>query len=110
MIVEQRTYTLEVGNVPTYLAMYQAEGIDIQRRILGNMLGYFSTEVGTLNQIIHMWGYDSFEERLRRRAALGAEPAWQAYVAKLRPLILKQENKILIHAPFSPIGGDEAAN
>lgn len=108
MIVEQRTYTLEVGNVPTYLAMYQAEGIEIQRRILGNMLGYFSTEVGTLNQIVHMWGYDSFEDRLRRRATLGAEPDWQAYVAKLRPLILKQENKILIPAPFSPIGGIEA--
>lgn len=110
MIVEQRTYTLEVGNVPTYLAMYQAEGIEIQRRILGNMLGYFSTEVGTLNQIVHMWGYDSFEDRLRRRGELGADPGWQAYVAKLRPLILKQENKILIPAPFSPIGGDQAAD
>lgn len=108
MIVEQRTYTLAVGNVPKYLAMYQAEGIDIQTRILGNMVGYFSTEVGPLNQIIHLWGYDSFEDRMQKRAELGADPGWQAYVAKLRPLILKQENKILIPAPFSPIGGKAA--
>jgi hypothetical protein len=105
MIVEERIYTLEAGTAAQYLKLYEAEGIEIQKRILGNMVGYFSTEVGPLNQIIHMWGYDSFEDRMTRRAALGADPGWQAYIAKIRPLILRQENKILIPAPFSPIGG-----
>jgi hypothetical protein len=107
MIVEERIYTLETGKVGEYLKHYEAHGIEIQKRILGNMVGYFSTEVGPLNQIIHMWGYDSFEERMTRRAALGADPGWQAYIAKIRPVILRQENKLLIPAPFSPIGGNE---
>jgi hypothetical protein len=107
MIVEERIYTLETGKVGEYLKLYEAHGIEIQKRILGNMVGYFSTEVGPLNQIIHMWGYDSFEERMTRRAALGADPGWQAYIAKIRPVILRQENKLLIPAPFSPIGGNE---
>jgi hypothetical protein len=103
MIVEERIYTLEVGKTPEYLRLYEEEGLAIQEPILGNMIGYFSSEIGDLNLIVHMWGYDSFEERTRRRAELVADAGWQAYVAKVRPFILRQENRILIPAPFSPI-------
>jgi hypothetical protein len=67
------------------------------------MVGYFMTEIGPLNQVVHMWGYDSLDQRTERRAALGADPAWQAYVAKIRPLIITQESKILLPMPWSPI-------
>ncbi len=103
MIVEERTYTLEVGKVPEYLRLYEEEGLAIQTRILPRMVGYFSTELGTLNQVVHLWAYEDFEERTRKRAELVADEDWQAYVAKVRPLILHQENRILIPAPFSPI-------
>ena len=103
MIVEERIYTLEVGKAPEYLRLYEQEGLAIQTPILGNLIGYFSSEIGELNLIVHMWGYESFEERTRRRAELMADAGWQAYVAKVRPLVLRQENRILIPAPFSPI-------
>jgi len=103
LIVEERIYTLEVGKVPEYLRLYEQEGFAIQTPILGNLIGYFSSEIGDLNLIVHMWGYESFEERTRRRAELMADPGWQAYVAKVRPLVLRQENRLLIPAPFSPI-------
>ncbi|MFQ5956080.1 MAG: NIPSNAP family protein [Kiloniellales bacterium] len=103
MIVEERIYTLYPGKAPEYLRRYEAEGLAIQTPILGNMIGYFSTEVGPLNQIIHMWGYQDYADRERRRAKLLADAAWQAYVEKVRPLVITQENKILIPAPFSPI-------
>ena len=103
MIVEERIYTLYPGKQAEYLKYYQEEGLEVQSRILGRMVGYFTTEVGPLNQVIHMWGYDSFEERLRRRAELFKDPTWLGYVAKIRPLILSQENKILLPTPFSPI-------
>ena len=103
MIVEERIYTLEVGKTAEYLRLYEQEGLAIQTRILGNMIGYFSSEIGDLNLIVHMWGYESFEERTRRRAQLMGDPGWQAYVPKVRSFILRQENRILIPAPFSPI-------
>ena len=103
MIVEERIYTLEVGKVPEFLRLYEQEGLAIQTPILGNLIGYFSSEIGELNLIVHMWGYESFEERTRRRAELMASAGWQAFVAKVRPLVLRQENRILIPAPFSPI-------
>ena len=103
MIVEQRVYTLYPGKVAEYLQLYEKEGLAIQRPILGNLIGYFSTEIGPLNQVIHLWGYDNFEERSRRRAELLANPDWQAYLAKMRPLVQTQENLILTPALFSPI-------
>jgi hypothetical protein len=102
MIVEERIYTLHPGQVPEYLRLYEAEGLEIQRAILGRMVGYFSTEVGPLNQIVHLWAYRDLAERTERRARLGADPGWQAYVTKIRQLIVHQENKLLIAAAFSP--------
>ena len=103
MIVEERIYTLEAGKVPEYLRLYEQEGLAIQTRILGNLIGYFSSEIGDLNLVVHMWGYASFEERTRRRAELLADPGWQAYVVKVLPFLLRMENRILVPAPFSPI-------
>jgi hypothetical protein len=100
MIVEMRTYTLQIGKVPEYFKLYEAEGMAVQTRHLPRMLGYYQTEMGTLNQIIHMWGYDSFEQRLECRARMQADPAWQAYLAKVRPMVVTQETKLLLPAPF----------
>lgn len=103
MIVEERIYTLHTGKVPEYIRHYESEGLAIQQPILGRLVGYFTTEIGPLNQVIHMWGYDSFEDRAKRRAELGADPRWKAYLAKIQPLVRTQENKILTPTAFSPI-------
>lgn len=102
-IVEQRTYTLYSGKTAQYLRLYENEGLAIQKPILGNLLGYFSTDIGVLNQIIHLWQYEDLEDRARRRAQLAADERWQVFVPKIQALIFQQENKILIPAPFSPI-------
>jgi hypothetical protein len=103
MIVEERTYHLAPARVPEYLRLYEEKGVAIQTRILGNLIGYFSSEIGDLNCIVHMWGYSSLDDRATRRAALGRDPGWQAYLPLVVPLIQRMENRILIPAAFSPI-------
>ena len=103
MIVDERIYTLYVGKVPEFFKLYEAEGLAVQTRILGHLIGFFQTDVGELNQIVHLWGYDSFAERERRRAALYQDKDWLAYLTKARPLFLRMENRILVPAPFSPL-------
>lgn len=71
MIVEQRTYTLHPGALPELLDTYEREGMAVHRRILGNMIGYFYTEIGPLNQIVHLWGYDA------STTAPAAAPSWR---------------------------------
>tara|TARA_R110000751_G_scaffold234229_3_gene335515 strand:- start:137256 stop:137612 length:357 start_codon:yes stop_codon:yes gene_type:complete len=109
MIVEERIYTLQIGAAPQYLKLYEEEGLAIQRPILGRMVGYFSSEIGALHQIVHLWAYKDLAERSERRAILLADPRWKAYAQKTRPLQISQENKILIPAPFSPWATDDPA-
>lgn len=100
MIVEMRSYTLQPATAPDYLALYEAEGMAIQKPILGRMVGYYSTEIGALNQIVHMWAYEDLKERSEKRARLQADPRWQEYLKKTGPLLVSQESKILNPAPF----------
>ncbi|MFI4974101.1 MAG: NIPSNAP family protein [Caulobacterales bacterium] len=100
MIVEMRTYTLALGATATYFRKYGEKGLAVQKRILGHLVGYYSVEVGPLNQVIHLWGYDSFEDRAKRRAALWADAEWLEYVRDVAGLVVKQENQILSPAPF----------
>lgn len=103
MIIDERTYTLHIGKIPDYLRLYQAEGLEIQKKTLGNLIGYFVTEVGQLSTVVHLWAYDNMEDRSRRRAELAANPAWQAYLAKMQPLVAAMENRILVPTAFSPL-------
>ena len=47
MIVEHRTYTVQPGRVPEYLANYEQYGMPVQLPILGNMIGFFHTVLST---------------------------------------------------------------
>lgn len=109
MIVEERIYSLIVGKVPEYLELYREFGLAVQSRILGHMVGYYSSEIGSLNQVVHLWAYEDLDDRSRRRAELLSNPEWRAYTPKIRPLVISQENRILIPASFAPVPKVEIA-
>jgi NIPSNAP len=100
MIVEHRTYTLKPGTLNEYFRLYQSEGLPIQRRYLPAMVGYYTTEIGPLNQVIHLWAYRTFEERAACRTAMRADPGWAPYLSKIHPLLVTMESKLLTPAPF----------
>src|SRR5512144_3448310 len=96
MIYELRTYTLHPGKQAEYLALSG----DLSRKIRGDdygkLEGFWSTEFGTLNQLVHLWSYADLNERERLRTALGRDEAWtKEYIPKIRPMMLAQENKLL---------------
>ena len=101
MLFEMRTYQLTPSRLKEYLAIYAEKGKSLQCEVLGHLAGCYTTEVGDLNQVIFIWGFTSFEDRVRRRVALAARPEWQAYVAKVAPLFVRQESRILMPALFT---------
>ena len=103
MIVEQRDYHVYTGKLPELVRLYETEGIAIQQEILGNLIGWFTTDVGALSTVVSMWGYESYAEREERRARLQADERWKAFLAKIQPLIHTQVNRILVPTSFSPI-------
>ncbi|WP_341317536.1 NIPSNAP family protein [Paraburkholderia sp. IMGN_8] len=103
MIIEQRTYTLKPGTVHQFLALYEAEGLEVQSSALGNLVGYFTTETGELNRVVQLWGFSTFEDRLLRRKELSSSDAWRAFLAKAGSFVAEQRTELLTPAPFSPI-------
>ena len=103
MLVEQRTYTVKAGMAPAYLRLYEAKGLEVQASYLGRPVGYYSSEIGALNQIIHMWAYQDMEDRRVRRERLFADPEWRSVVTEFYEMIVSMETKILLPAPFFAI-------
>ena len=103
MIVEQRDYHVFTGKLAELVRLYAEEGIAIQRETLGGFIGAFTTDVGALSTYTSLWGYASFGEREERRATLQARPDWQAFLARIQPLIHTQQNRILVPTSFSPL-------
>lgn len=102
MIVEKRTYTLHPGALADFMAIYKAEGLALHMKYLP-MLGYFVSDIGPLNQVVTLWGYQSMAEREEKRTALYSDPAWIAFGPKTTKYIQTMENMILKPTDFSPI-------
>ena len=104
MIVEQRTYTLKPDHTPAqFIAVYEQLGLTLQVAHLGNLIGYFLSDIGVLNQIVFLWGYSDLNDRAGRRASLAAEPEWEAYLNKVRPMLAAMESRVLVPASSSPL-------
>ncbi len=102
MIVDLRIYTCVPGRLADYMKLYEAEGWPLQQKYLGRCLGWYSTIEGSLNKVVHLWGYDSQADRETRRAAMARDPAWPAFLEKVARLgvLQAQETSMLRPAPF----------
>ena len=97
MIFEIRTYTLKPGTVPQ---AEQAFADKIAERVKYSPLaGFWRSEVGTLNQIIHIWSYKDTNERAKIRAEVIEKKVWPPAIADF---VVNMESKIMVGAPFSP--------
>ena len=102
MIFDHRTYTVKPGTLPKQLELYEKHGKTPQERHLGKPLLYGVTETGAINTYVHVWVYANAGDREKRRAAMQADPEWQAFLKMSAEAgyLIKQENKILAPAPF----------
>lgn len=75
MIVDHRTYAIKPGKLNEYLKAYETEALPLQLKYLGHCVGwYVSNDIGPLNQVVHMWAYQSLADREARRGKLAADP------------------------------------
>ncbi|MBK5204040.1 MAG: NIPSNAP family protein [Polaromonas sp.] len=105
MIVEMRTYTVKPLRTSDFLQLYERAALALQKKYLGQLIGFFVSEVGPLNQVVHLWGFESLAERESRRKQMEEDPGWTFYRDALRELdvIVLQETKMLKSVPFSPL-------
>jgi hypothetical protein len=98
-VYEMRTYTYAPGDLPKVL---EAWGKAVPaREELSPLAACWTSELGGLNKFVHTWVYKNLGERERIRAASRAPGrAWPPQ-SGVRPV--RQENKLLIPASFSPM-------
>ena len=105
MIYEVRTYTLKPGSVAQFEENF---GKALPYREKYSKLGAFwHTDIGPLNQVIHVWPYESVDERNTIRAEAARDPNWPP--SNPPDMYVNMESEIWMPAPFMrPLGGDQA--
>lgn len=97
-----RVYTLLVGKVPEFQALFEKEALPAVSKY-SKLIGWWSTEIGPLNEVVHLWSYENMSHRERNRKVQGEDPQVQAFRLKVQGMILAQHNRILTPASFSPL-------
>ncbi|MBV8888288.1 MAG: NIPSNAP family protein [Alphaproteobacteria bacterium] len=97
MIVEMRTYTLQPGTVAQFEERFAA-ALPARQKV-SPLAAFWHTEVGPLNQVIHVWTYDSLDERTSKRAEATKLQGWPP---NTREFVVAQQSEIYLPAPFSP--------
>ena len=87
MIIEMRTYTLQPGTLAEVEKRF-GEALP-HREKHGKIAAFWHTDVGPLNQIIHVWAYDSFEHRASVRATAMKEANWPP---PIRDFVVNQQS------------------
>ena len=101
-IYELRTYEVIVGKMSEVVSHYKNEGWPSLAKHPQKLVGYFTGDVGAMNQLVHLWKFDDDADRRAFWAGVFADPEFMAFAAKLRPLLASQQNKLMMNAPWGP--------
>ena len=101
-IYELRTYTLYVGKLNEAIDIYLNYGWPAIKKYEKNFIKYFIGDIGALNQIIHLWQFDNDNHRREVWNKIFSDEEFLKFASKFRPLVMKQENKLMTAAPWTP--------
>ena len=101
MIYEIRTYDLKPRSIPEFEKRVADK---LPGRLEYSKLGgFWHTEVGPLNQVVHIWPYDDLNQRADVRARAVADEKWPP---DNNEFIVNMRSEIYNPAPFmTPLGG-----
>ncbi|MDG2000940.1 MAG: NIPSNAP family protein [Alphaproteobacteria bacterium] len=97
MINELRMYTTRPGKMHHVVNASATVAQKIRNGdTYGKLIGHWSSELGRMNQYIHMWEYSDVEEMRKLRSELAAKEEWKSkFVPLVGPYILTQEIRLL---------------
>jgi hypothetical protein len=101
MFYEMFTWTLKPDTVPQLEARFEEA---LRHRLkYSELAAFWHTDIGPLNQVIHLWPYESFKHRADVYAQTAKDPHLPARTSEF---IVSAESEIYYPAPFSPkLGG-----
>jgi hypothetical protein len=97
MIYEIRTYQLKVGSLAEVQKRFGAAYE--YRQKYSPLAAFWHTEIGPLNEIVHVWPYADLAARSRVRAEAAKDANWPP---KIQEFIVGMQSEILVPFPFVP--------
>ena len=96
MLYEMRTYSFLPTDLPKYLKHAEEVGRPVRGNDYGVNCGYWTSEFGRLNQVWHLWRYDSYAQREELRGKLSQNEDWTGkYVSVIKDWVKRQDIRIL---------------
>ncbi|KAH3784819.1 protein NipSnap homolog 3A-like [Dreissena polymorpha] len=102
-VYELRTYVVHPRDQRQFLDLSK-EWLHL-RFAHSRCLGYWTCELGGgINDMVHIWEYDSLQHRAEVRQKLAGDPAWIGnYFSKILPWLQRQENDVLACLPGTDV-------
>jgi len=101
-VYELRIYDIQVGRMGEVVRLYSDLGWPALETYQEKLVGYFTSDVGALNQLIHLWKFEDDADRRAHWQALYADEDFMNFAGQLRPMILRQANQLMAEAPWGP--------
>ena len=103
-VYDLRTYDFKPGGVPAYLASVREVSLPIMERYSVRLAGWYYTEIGTLNRVLHVWAYRDGAHLSESRRQSHREPRWiDEHLPLVRALVVAQHSELVQAADFSPL-------
>jgi hypothetical protein len=110
MIHELRIYTYRQNTVPQAIKDSATLSREIRGDAYGKLEGYWFTDIGPLNRVVHLWTYADLNERQRLRAELARNERWMKEYAPLHRDIMVRQDVRLMTPVIGPAAPAEAPN
>ena len=94
-IVDLRFYSIAPRGMAEFLQHFNQLAMPLLMKHLGTPVGFYTTTVGTLNQFVHSWEYESLADYERRSNARDADPEFATYLQATKGLVVAQHNQII---------------
>ncbi|WP_199261350.1 NIPSNAP family protein [Paracoccus binzhouensis] len=104
-LVNLRFYTIAPRRMAEFLELFDRLAMPVLLRSLGAPIGFYTSTVGPLNQVVHLWAYRDMADMEARWQARDSDPAFAEYLRASGHLIVAQEDRLLRAAALPSLAG-----
>jgi hypothetical protein len=100
-VYELRRYAVQPARMAEWVELFNA--ILPTREKYMRRVGFWQSEIGALNEVVHLWVFRDLNERAAVRAELGKNADWQQFLSVSVPMLSRMHASMLVPAVHSPM-------
>ncbi len=104
MIYDFRMYTLKPGTTQDYMAAVRELALPIRQKYGVKLAGWYYSEIGELNQVVHIWAFNDEAHMAEAKGKVAADPDWTGKnLPRVHDLIESQKTYLMMSPDFAPV-------